>query len=707
MRKIDLGPEQRTYAAAAALCLCFAACASDVDPGEPTPLDAGIEAQTEALISDQQHGGLPGFSFLPPISPAAANSGKFEARLAPEVQIKALDANGQPGAILVRYTSERDARDARVRRKVDAGFYVVRLKSKRVQLDPKINYRAEVYVGGSKLLGYADIDVVQTASEAKKVDTSRFVALVQGNVLPIRFRIETRAVDQDGDGAFDWLDNCPTVSNPPVRVPREMVAPARRVPRGCDPNVDECDPGETNCNAITRVEQPDADHDGIGDACDCPAGSSGGGDVACTDVDECTSGTAVCDPLALCTNTAGSYQCTCPQGYSGDGKSCHDIDECLTGNPCGTATCKNTAGSFSCGCPAGTIDENANGKVCSSPASSSAGLGHTCALTSAGALYCWGDNFYSQLGDGTQTTRGTPLRIGMDNDWTQVSAGGDHTCGIRAGGKLYCWGSNAHGQLGDGTIGLNTRLVAVGADKTWQTVSAGEAHSCALSGTDLYCWGANEVGQSGSETSTPDQLLPVQVSGSWSQVSSGARHTCGLRGTEAYCWGDNQFSQLGSAGGVTAIPRLVGAGYSQVSAGGHLSCGLQGTAAYCWGATSVNLMDGSMTLAQTPALIAGGHAFSRLSAGDFTVCGQATDNQLYCWGLNDVGELGNGNTTDSTEPVLVQGGTWSSFEVGWYHACGVRSNQLYCWGYSDQGQLGVGILNADPHSTPLVVPFLP
>jgi len=104
-------------------------------------------------------------------------------------------------------------------------------------------------------------------------------------------------------------------------------------------------------------------------------------------------------------------------------------------------------------------------------------------------------------------------------------------------------------------------------------------------------------------------------------------------------------------------------------------------------------------------LIAGGQAFSSLSAGDFTVCGQVSSNQLYCWGLNDVGELGNGNTTDSTEPVLVQGGSWSTFEVGAYHACGVRSNQLYCWGYTDQGQLGGGIVDIDPHSTPLAVQF--
>ena len=40
------------------------------------------------------------------------------------------------------------------------------------------------------------------------------------------------------------------------------------------------------------------------------------------DIDECSSGSHDCDVNANCTNTNGSYSCTCNEGYSGKGDSC-------------------------------------------------------------------------------------------------------------------------------------------------------------------------------------------------------------------------------------------------------------------------------------------------------------------------------------------------------------------------------------------------
>ena len=69
----------------------------------------------------------------------------------------------------------------------------------------------------------------------------------------------------------------------------------------------------------------------------------------------------MCDENAECVDTAGSYECTCSSGYTGDGHTCLDIDECLN-DPCDeNATCTNNNGSFSCHCHTGFVGD---GKRC-------------------------------------------------------------------------------------------------------------------------------------------------------------------------------------------------------------------------------------------------------------------------------------------------------------------------------------------------------
>ena len=80
-----------------------------------------------------------------------------------------------------------------------------------------------------------------------------------------------------------------------------------------------------------------------------------------------------CDENASCSNTDGSFVCTCNDGYQGNGTTCGDVNECELGTfDCSAlATCNNTIGSYSCTCVFGY---ESDGIQCSAPAATQAVL---------------------------------------------------------------------------------------------------------------------------------------------------------------------------------------------------------------------------------------------------------------------------------------------------------------------------------------------
>ncbi|XP_041647813.1 adhesion G protein-coupled receptor L4 isoform X2 [Cheilinus undulatus] len=95
-------------------------------------------------------------------------------------------------------------------------------------------------------------------------------------------------------------------------------------------------------------------------ACFCKQGYTGDGTTFCNDDNECENVTNICGDRGICTNTEGSYYCTCVSGYTStgldkfqpnDGTECIDIDECMSGQVCGpNSYCHNKIGSFYCTC---------------------------------------------------------------------------------------------------------------------------------------------------------------------------------------------------------------------------------------------------------------------------------------------------------------------------------------------------------------------
>ena len=92
-------------------------------------------------------------------------------------------------------------------------------------------------------------------------------------------------------------------------------------------------------------------------SCNCKTGFTGNG-VSCTNDNECVS-TNNCDANADCTDTSGSYVCNCRSGYVGDGISCANVNECdLNYDNChANAVCNDNLGSFSCSCNTGYVGD--------------------------------------------------------------------------------------------------------------------------------------------------------------------------------------------------------------------------------------------------------------------------------------------------------------------------------------------------------------
>jgi len=80
------------------------------------------------------------------------------------------------------------------------------------------------------------------------------------------------------------------------------------------------------------------------------------------------------------------------------------------------------------------------------------GSGHACAAAQDGSAYCWGSNYQGALGagEGAASSR-LPVRVVGGSRFDLVTTSNAHTCGITGAGEVLCWGGNRYGQLGDGT----------------------------------------------------------------------------------------------------------------------------------------------------------------------------------------------------------------------------------------------------------------
>jgi alpha-tubulin suppressor-like RCC1 family protein len=320
--------------------------------------------------------------------------------------------------------------------------------------------------------------------------------------------------------------------------------------------------------------------------------------------------------------------------------------------------------------------------------------------------WAWGGNDFFQLGDGTSTSKLSPVSvIGDISDWTQISSGFRDSIGIRSNGTLWGWGENYRGQLGDNTsTSRNSPVSVVGGFTDWCYVNKGSfraTHAIRQNGT-LWAWGVNVAGVLGDGTLT-NTSSPVSVIGNftdWCQVSSN-RHSLGVRqnGT-AWAWGRNTSGELGDNSTTSSLSPVSVVGdftdWCQVSAGCDHSLGVrQNGTAWAWGNNTYGrLGDGTTTDSSSPVSVIGGFTdWCQVSAGNNHSLGVRSNGTAWAWGVNSCGRLGDGTLTNTSSPVSVVGGftDWCQVSAGGLHSLGVRQNSTaWAWGNNANGRLGDG-----------------
>jgi alpha-tubulin suppressor-like RCC1 family protein len=317
----------------------------------------------------------------------------------------------------------------------------------------------------------------------------------------------------------------------------------------------------------------------------------------------------------------------------------------------------------------------------------SAGGLHSLAVRTNGSLWAWGSNANGSLGDNTVAAKTSPVSVvGGFSDWCEASAGGDHSLAIRTNGTLWAWGSNINGRLGDGTTSSRRSPVSVvGEFSDWCQASAGTAHSLAVrtNGT-LWAWGVNAIGTLGDNSIT-SRSSPVSVVGGftdWCQASAGESHSLAVRSNGTlWAWGCNTTGQLGD-NSITSrrSPVSVVGGFSdwcQASAGYHSLAVRSNGTLWAWGCnTSGQLGDNSITGRSSPVSVVGGFSdWCQASVGYFSLAVRS-NGTLWAWGSNS-GQLGDNTTTNRSSPVSVVGGfsDWWQVSTGGSHSIAIRGTQ--------------------------------
>lgn len=336
---------------------------------------------------------------------------------------------------------------------------------------------------------------------------------------------------------------------------------------------------------------------------------------------------------------------------------------------------------------------------------------YTCGLGVDSTAYCWGYSRAGGLGTATSDTESfVPVAVYGGRRFVALAVGDETACGLTSGRAAYCWGTDYWGQLGTGaSLGSSNKPVPVAGGQTFTAIGVGMLDVCALDPDGAaWCWGdyTDPVHSTPTIHSTPTKI-PGALR--FVSLSVGATHSCGLAADSVgYCWGSNGFGELGDGSTNSRAnpePVMAGGKLAALTAGSWTTCALTtARQGLCWGWNNYGQIgDSSRTDRSVPVSVAGGLRFLSISIGIFGTCAVTTGQAGYCWGIGLSGQAGSGTFDDEfLVPHAITGGLlFKDLRAGGGHTCGISSDgTAYCWGSGSRGELGDGSTGPFPVSSP-------
>ncbi len=324
---------------------------------------------------------------------------------------------------------------------------------------------------------------------------------------------------------------------------------------------------------------------------------------------------------------------------------------------------------------------------------------HSCVVLTDKTVRCWGMNSEGQLGNDSAPT--VPIEVAGLTGVVDVRVGASTSCALTSSGEVWCWGD---GVATPTKIALASQASAL---------SVGATSACAITTKGVFCWGDGTPGQlgcppgadAGAMYSTPVALAPALPFVA-DKLAVGLHMACFSGGGSTTCLGDGldglgdgryipyffecQTSQTGvlQEGSDGGIP--IGAS-DELSASSDVTCTRASTRAFCWGGDDNGLILGDApnnakivyateipSSAKEPATSVLEVSPAATHACAIITVQASTKHVVQCWGKADDDQLGAGS---GPSPEIVPLASVLDIAAHNGFTCALQNDgQVMCWG---------------------------